>query len=273
MDARCPTCAFCRGSLTLVANYTTPPKGETNFGLKPYSRNLMICSHCGHIINKHSYELSSNFYNSAYRESTYGSETETTFKRIMELPVSRSDNRYRVKYINKFTSNLGWKRPSKCLDVGSGLGVFPAVLEEAGWNCIALDPDVNACISIEKLTGVKAIAGDLMKIDNLGSFDLVTYNKVLEHVPSPIPLLARSKYFLKSTGLVYLEVPDGETALKVCGPDREEFFIEHYDAYSRKSLKILVTSAGFCPLSITNVREPSGKFTLRAFIQTMREGS
>jgi len=273
MDDRCSTCAFCEGDLALVANYKTPPKGETNFGLEPYSRDLMICSLCGHITNKHSYEFSSNFYNSAYRKSTYGSETEANFKRIMRLPVSQSDNRHRVKYIKKFTSNLGWNMPSKCLDVGSGLGVFPAVLEEAGWIGLALEPDVNASISIQKLTGVTAIAGDLMKIDNLGSFDLITYNKVLEHVPSPIPLLARSKHFLKPAGLVYLEVPDGETALKVCGPNREEFFIEHYDAYSKKSLEMLITSAGFCPLSITNVHEPSGKFTLRAFIQTMEKRS
>ena len=70
---------------------------------------------------------------------------------------------------------------------------------------------------------------------------------------------------LKSGGLIYIELPDGETALEKSGPDREEFFVEHFDAYSRKSLKFLLNSVKFKILKIDQVCEPSGKFTLRAF--------
>tara|TARA_Y100000588_G_scaffold390032_1_gene494362 strand:+ start:4980 stop:5543 length:564 start_codon:yes stop_codon:yes gene_type:complete len=185
----------------------------------------------------------------------------------MSLPPSRSDNRQRVAYVTNFTTNAGWKEQSTCLDVGSGLGVFPAALKEIGWHCVALDPDPTACASIEKLAKVRAITGDLMNTENLGSFDLISFNKVLEHVSTPWTMLERSADFLKPGGFLYLEVPDGKTALSVCGPDREEFFIEHYDAYSKTSLETLIKSSGFQPISISNIREPSGKFTLRAFVE------
>ena len=78
-------------------------------------------------------------------------------------------------------------------------------------------------------------------------------------------MLLQSTLHLKSGGLLYIELPDGETALKESGPDREEFFVEHFDAYSRKSLELLMHSVKFKTLTIDQVYEPSGKFTLRAF--------
>ena len=46
---------------------------------------------------------------------------------------------------------------------------------------------------------------------------------------------------------------------------REEFFIEHYHAFSLASIGLLIEKAGLTILSIERLREPSGKYTLRAF--------
>ena len=42
---------------------------------------------------------------------------------------------------------------------------------------------------------------------NSKKFDLISFNKVLEHVKNPIMLLKSSKRFLNENGIVYIEVP------------------------------------------------------------------
>ena len=77
-------------------------------------------------------------------------------------------------------------------------------------------------------------------------------------------MLSRAKKHLTEHGLVYIELPDGTAALKD-SIFREEFFIEHYHAFSMSSISLLIEKSGLVPLDINRVREPSGKYTLRAF--------
>jgi hypothetical protein len=60
-------------------------------------------------------------------------------------------------------------------------------------------------------------------------------------------------------------VPDGEAAVHE-GPGREEFFIEHHHIFSAVSLALLAARAGFNVQVIERLREPSRKYTLRAFL-------
>ena len=50
------------------------------------------------------------------------------------------------------------------------------------------------------------------------------------------------------------------------GPEREEFFIEHRCIFSLKSLSLLIRQAGFVAKETERVREPSGKYSLRALL-------
>ena len=70
----------------------------------------------------------------------------------------------------------------------------------------------------------------------------------------------------KQNGEIYLELPDGTAASKI-GYSREEFFIDHYYVFSKKSLTLLIKRAGYEIMDIKKIREPSGKFTLFAFIK------
>jgi hypothetical protein len=104
-----------------------------------------------------------------------------------------------------------------------------------------------------------------MASQELGRFDVVTFNKVLEHVADPVSMLARSARHLREGGFVYIELPDGEAALTE-GPERQEFFIDHWHVFSAASLAILATRAGFRLQALERLHEPSGKYTLRAFL-------
>jgi SAM-dependent methyltransferase len=273
MTEQAPACRFCAGIHQRVASYDAPPEGETDFGISPYRRTLWQCGRCGHLINLHGFDLEATLYQGAYAEATYGEKMRATFAKIMGLPPEKSDNRQRVARVNAFADDAGWSDRCSCMDIGSGLGVFPAALREAGWECAALDPDPEATRMIAELAGIKTLTGDFMTVSPPHQYDLVSFNKVLEHVREPVAMLARSKSFLSERGAVYVELPDGEAALADAGPDREEFFIEHFDAYSAASIALLIRASGFDTLSVERIREPSGKYTLRAFARPNDKGT
>jgi SAM-dependent methyltransferase len=250
-------------------DYDAPPAGETRFDLsgQVYRRAYARCTLCGHWYSQHGLDLGP-LYGGAYVESTYGARMRQTFERILALPSDQSDNAGRVARILAFAAMRfpRAKRPT-LLDVGSGLAVFAAKMKEAGWQCTALDPDSRAAAHAREVVGVAAVAGDFMSIGPpaLGCFDVVTFNKVLEHVEDPVAMLARAAGVLADGGFVYVEVPDGEAAAAE-GPEREEFFIEHHHVFSPASVALTAARAGFAPLAIERLREPSTKFTLRAFL-------
>ena len=256
---------FCKSNKVLIKQFNRPPKGETNFGFLPYNRSLWQCTGCQHITNKHNFNIDTTFYKKTYQRTTYKEKARSRFTDLMSLPREQSDNRQRVNFIDNFWNDTQKNKEKSCLDVGSGLGVFPAVLKELNWDCVAIEPDPEACEIIREQIGIEVLSGDLMERQNIGEFNLICFNKVLEHTQNPKEMLLQSTSHLKSGGLLYIELPDGETALKESGPDREEFFVEHFDAYSRKSLELLMNSVRFKILTIDQVYEPSGKFTLRAF--------
>lgn len=254
--------------------YDAPPAGETRFDLRAqtYCRAYSCCRLCGHWYSDHKMDLT-NLYSGAYVESTYGDRMRQTFDRILALPAEKSDNAGRVTRILTFAEAFfpAGKTPT-LLDVGSGLGVFPYRMKEAGWNCTALDPDPRAVAHAREVVGVQAVTGDFMSIgsDQLGMFDVITFNKVLEHVEDPVAMLSKTLRHLNSDGFVYLEVPDGEAAASE-GPGREEFFIEHHHVFSFASLAMMVLRAGFRVLDIERLREPSTKFTIRGFARHSRD--
>lgn len=253
-----------------VFEYGVPPEGETRFPFSEgsYRRSVVRCDSCGHFLSIHSMDTAA-LYDGAYVDATYGDGLRRSFERIVALDPSRSDNAGRVSRVVGFASGRAMPAGPSILDVGSGLCVFPHGMKAAGWRCTALDPDPRAARHAREAVGVEAVAGDFMDVTDLGRFDAVSFNKVLEHVADPIEMLARAHRFLSPGGFVYVEVPDGEAAV-ADGPGREEFFIEHHHVFSAASLALAVARAGFTLVEMERLREPSTKLTLRAFATCAR---
>jgi SAM-dependent methyltransferase len=267
----CPICGD--GRVETVFIYHKPPQGEIRFEFSSsgYYREVFCCKNCGHFISTHAMDTSA-LYKNEYVQSTYGGDEgiRSVFDRIIALDPSRSDNHGRVQRILEFTrvhvtSPALEKRLPTVLDIGSGLCVFLYRMKAAGWDCTALDPDPRNVRHARQVVGVHTVNADFNSAHDLGKFDLVTFNKVLEHVQDPAAMLAKSKENLNAGGIVYVEVPDGECAVAE-GPGREEFFIEHHHVFSMASLALLARRAGFVPLLIERLQEPSTKYTLRAFL-------
>jgi SAM-dependent methyltransferase len=231
-------CSLCNSTLhSLVFTYDAPPAGETNFPLRAgeeYYREIWQCQRCGHFTNRHQLDL-----RELYRILRY----------MHDLRNGRT----------------GCETTPTVLDVGSGLCVFLQRMKEEGWECTALDPDPRTVVHARQHVGVRAICGNFFTAPQLSSYDLITFNKVLEHVENPAVMLQKSRQHLRPDSVVYVEVPDGEAAA-VEGAGREEFFIEHAGAFSLTSLSLLASQAGFSVRCIERVQEPSSKYTLRAFL-------
>lgn len=262
-------CALCgQARHRHLIDYQRPPPGETDFAILDYRRTMWQCLGCGHIVNRYGFDLARSLYRGAYAQATYGERMRQTFRRIMALAPEHSDNRQRVMRINAYASRIGL--PSRALlDVGSGLGVFPAAMTEAGWSCTAIDPDPQATALIAELAGAGALCGDFMAMAPSGRYALIAFNKVLEHVDDMVAMLIRARDWLEPKGCIYVEVPDGEAAI-FDSPDREEFFVEHLCAFSAASLALLAHRADLSAEIIERVREPSRKYTLRAFLRQSR---
>jgi len=257
---------------TTVYTYFAPPAGEVRFAHSAgtYRREIFRCSLCGHYVSIHEMD-DQGLYGGAYVDSTYGGDEgmRRTYEKILALPPERSDNAGRVRRVVEFAAphapEPGARR--SILDVGSGLGVFLRRMKDEGWECTALDPDPRAARHASETAGVHAVCADFMTSPPaaLGRFHVVSFNKVLEHVRDPAAMLARAAPLLRPGGFVYLELPDGEAAVSE-GFGREEFFIEHFHVFSLASVSLLAERAGFRALAVERLREPSTKFTLRAFL-------
>jgi len=263
---RCP-CDRRVGATSFV--YDAPPEGETAFDLQgqEYHRSYWRCGLCGHEFSEHDLDLS-GLYGGTYVEQTYGDRMRATFERIVALPPERSDNAGRVvRVVNFSKARFAPGYIPKLLDIGAGLGVFPYAIKQAGWACTALDPDPRAGRHLVEVVGVQSIVGDFFAVEqaDLGRFDVITLNKVIEHIEDPVTMLAKAASLLLPGGFIYVEVPDAAAAAD--GPGREEYFIEHHHVFSPASIALCGERAGLSLLALERLREPSGKYTLRSFFE------
>ena len=225
----------------------------------------MACN-CDHWFAKHCLDLSS-LYDAEYVRATYGTSKELKEKldTIDALPLHKSDNKNRVLFVNEWFKKVTIedRRTKSVLDVGGGLGVFLRGMLEAGWQGSSVELDPLLVEHLRNNVGIDVYDQDLRSLspELVGRFDLITFNKVLEHVIDPVELLVSSLKFLKHDGVIYFEVPDNLAAQE--GQDREEFTIEHHHVFSMYSAVKMAENSGLLPQIIQRLREPSSKFTIR----------
>jgi len=268
-------CICGKKKLYKIYNFYAKPATETEFNFtknKKYFRQLFKCKFCKHVISIH--KMSDNkLYHGDYSSSNYQDKILQTFLKINALPSHKSDNYWRVKNIEKFSKYwfknlfLTHNQKPKILDVGSGLCVFLSRIKKTlNWNCVGLEIDKSLSKHAKSIVGIKILNTDFLKMPCKKKFDIITFNKVIEHTKNPIAFIKCSKKHLKKGGFVYIEVPDAESAARdKCGYEREEFTIDHPHVFSSASLSVAVTKSNMKLISLKRIIEPSGKYTLRAF--------
>jgi SAM-dependent methyltransferase len=272
-------CGLCGSSeAQLCATIASRPAGEVDYHIPPdrYYRRIFRCHRCGVFFNDHSC-LPASFYEGAYNEASYGSRFLARYEAVMALPAERSDNKQRAARLHAFLQSRGRiPERTRVLDIGAGLCVFPAEMLRHGYRAYAIDPDPRVVRHALEVVKVEhAWAGSVENLPANETFDLVTLNKVLEHVRRPLDGLKSARSAVsRPEGAVYVELPDGEAAAAAEGfVDRSEFYVEHLTAYGPQSIRWLVEHAGLRIVELSRLREPSGKYTIFAIAERVADAS
>ncbi|MBU90308.1 hypothetical protein CMO94_02100 [Candidatus Woesearchaeota archaeon] len=264
------SCKLCNSdSISLIATFKKKPKAEIELNIPAgnYYREVYHCKGCDVYFNSFKYDLD-KIYEESYNKSTYNHRLLENYQKIRKLPFEKSDNKHRVKRVAAFASQQGFNfSKSKVLDIGSGLGVFIAEMQELGFNGYCIDPDplaIRHAVDNVKVAG--GHSGTIYDFNTNIKFEIISFNKVLEHVLNPIALLKKASSFLSENGFIYIELPDGRNAIKNGSiEEREEFFIEHHFIFTPDSVSYLIDKAGLSGVKIEEAHDPSGKYTLYAF--------
>lgn len=246
-----------------IFSYKKRPSYEKKFNIKgKYKRAFYQCRKCKHMYAAHGFNIN-QLYSKQYLELTYNNINgiNERFKNVIKLQINKSDNKNRANRIHKFFL----KKKLKLLDVGSGIGVFLFEMKKKNWDVSGIEMDKRYAEYCKKFHKLKVYRKALSKLNTNLKFNLISFNKVLEHVKNPKNLLNTAKNYLKKDGVIYVEVPDIKA--KVGGKNRKEFCIDHLHIFSSLSLKILATQCGLEIIQIRTIHEPSGKYTLFGFLK------
>ena len=143
-------------------------------------------------------------------------------------------------------------RPGRLLDVGCGRGDVAGWFVGRGWQVAGVEPSEKAAKQAAK-RGVEVHRGTLDDAPwEPASFDAVTFNHVLEHVPDPRATLRRAAALLRPGGFLVVSAPNFG-AWQRRAFDASWFALDlprHLQHFDRNSLPPMVAESGLDPIDV-----------------------
>lgn len=174
------------------------PNNKYVFSLEEYS--VYRCQNCNHyyVHPQPSTENLSEMYAKNYYldgeptgfQKHLSDGSEEAFRSIKELCLKIKPN-------------------GKLLDIGASYGTFLSIMSAAGYEVEGIELSPGAVRYANEVTKVKVSEGTL-ETHNFApdSFDIVSINNVLEHIPNPIRTIEQIYQILKPGGFVLIIVPN-----------------------------------------------------------------
>jgi 2-polyprenyl-3-methyl-5-hydroxy-6-metoxy-1,4-benzoquinol methylase len=155
----------------------------------------------------------------------------------------------------------------RLLDIGSGPGFFLKTAAARGWHVLGIEPSRQAAAHAKGL-GLAIVEGffNAEAAKDLGPFDVVHLNNVLEHVPNPLDIVTLVRGLLTPGGLICLNVPNDFTPFQLSARTavtQTEWWVappHHLNYFDFDSLCRLVTRLGF------EVRDRTTSFPMELFL-------
>ncbi|MBI4593306.1 MAG: class I SAM-dependent methyltransferase [Candidatus Rokubacteria bacterium] len=160
---------------------------------------------------------------------------------------------------------LGPGRGRRLLDVGAADGLLSREMTEQGWRVTAIEGDPALAQAGARHCERMITANLDREIPDLdGSFDVIVYADVLEHLVDPLRVLAALNRHLASAGSVILSVPNVAhlwiRLLLLVGRfeyiDRGILDRTHLRFFTERSLRAMVADAGFVVSRFTATPAP-----------------
>jgi SAM-dependent methyltransferase len=112
--------------------------------------------------------------------------------------------------VKKSIQKLSADKTKKIIEIGSGLGYLTYSLNKAGYTATGLDISQTAVEQARQIFGDYYLCGDLFQYaeTHAGTFDIVIFTEVIEHVPDPILFVNAILSLLKHGGHAIITTPD-----------------------------------------------------------------
>jgi len=149
---------------------------------------------------------------------------------------------------------LMYKKEGKFLDVGCSTGDLLSAAQKKGFDCVGIEPNTWACNFAIKKKGLKIINEELGTASlKSGTFDVVSYMEVIEHIPDPLAELRAIKRIIKNDGILILSTPNfGCQESQTCGMGwKHNKPWEHIYLFDNAHLQKMLDLAGF---SISHIK-------------------
>lgn len=175
-----------------------------------------------------------------YPPAYYGSGNRR-FNPLFEWLVTIFRRR-RVRKIERFVAK------GRVLDIGCGRGITLCQLKEDGWEVAGVEISETAATHARGLLGDTVFVGDVLAAPwPADSFDVINIWHVLEHLPDPAAVLAKSRTLLRPGGLLVVAVPNFES-FQARFAGGQWFHLDvprHYWHFGAKTLRNLLEDQGF----------------------------
>ncbi|MCP4430695.1 MAG: class I SAM-dependent methyltransferase [Gammaproteobacteria bacterium] len=133
------------------------------------------------------------------------------------------------------------------LEFGMGWGYWSRMATAYGYHVRGLE------LSPERVEHARSLGVEVMQElpEPSPRFDFIYASQVFEHLEDPLQTMTELSQRLKPDGIIYLRVPDArglEGILKANGwqPEMDAIHpLEHINAFTRKSLSVMASKAGF----------------------------
>ena len=180
-------------------------------------------------------------YNKTYRSEEY----QAIVKSLGEESHLYRVNRFGKERVDIISQHLRPKGMPRFLDIGCSTGFVVEAAKGAGWDAQGIDLNPSA-IEFGKARGLNLHNVALAEFAEKEAFDAIGLFDVLEHIHSPKPLLRDAVSRLKDGGILFLYVPNYDSASRMLmGKDAHFIWPSHHLTYfTPTTIKNFVESVG-----------------------------
>jgi 2-polyprenyl-3-methyl-5-hydroxy-6-metoxy-1,4-benzoquinol methylase len=141
----------------------------------------------------------------------------------------------------------------RLLDVGTGYGFFPALMQARGWEVMGLEASMRGARYGKKRWGLPILAQPWEQASfPEKEFDVVTALYVIEHLPDPLAFLREVQRILRPGGMMVLRYPHTtpiKDILSIMGIKNHLYHLPfHLSDFSPRSMRRALTKAGFAQI-------------------------
>lgn len=202
----------------------------------PEKFSLVKCSNCGLIYTnpRLKNEIVNKFYDE-YLEGKYKGY------------INEYDPQFREAVFEQYMETITSFHPDKgkLLDVGCSMGSLLKVASAKGWDVCGIEVS-NFAGNVARQYGKVYIDDVLERLENMeNTFDVIMLVDSLEHFSSPRKVLELVHSKLKKDGIIFIEIPNGDTS--------HDEMSRHFYLFTRQTIQQALTMVGYRCISFLEV--------------------